>query len=698
MHGIAKGRRAAPSSPHAPSNVDTIARVPAAATPPAAAPAGEPEWRPPLPLAQELDAAAFPLAVLPRPLLPFIDDVAAATNCPVDIVALPLLTLAGAAIGASRALEIKAGWIEFPCLWGVVIAPPGNAKSAAIKFCAEPFFDEQKELLSAFQTDKRLWQKNCAALKEPPPPPELQSVYCKDITREQLGQLLGKKDNWRGFPRIYDEILGFIHSMDEYKSGGRGGDRQFHLDLWNCGQTRADRRNLDDPNILAEPVSPIVGGTQPSKLPDLRGRGVAEDGFIDRFLPSFPEPKPPLVEENWLCVSRKVRKRWADVVRYLWGLVPVYHGNQPGPRVVYLTDSGKEAWVRFTRFIGRLQRREDLSPVVHNTVAKLKTYGIRLALVVHFLRLATGEVEYEDVDGQSVKRATQLVAYFFSHIQKLHGVIESDPRLGDAQRVLRFLERRRDIEDFSAGELRQYMRRYFRRVESLSRPLWILVEHHYLASYYPELGSRPGPRTQRYRLNPLWKEGRGARGEGRGEALAPPWFELTAQGLAQCWVYHLTRLRQGQKADRVGDVTPAFAELLRQGFAAAELLTAIQDDGRNRGEHFWQFEQRLRQPPDRNLVYNAARSEASQAELERIEKDARLAEENARTRQQRWQAVPEAERAGLRQRARARWATLAQKADGSALLIDACLRLWESNGHDADGSSEDRRRERRPEG
>jgi hypothetical protein len=85
----------------------------------------EPAWPDPIPLAKIPAAKPFPLDVLPQSLGEFIQDAAAALTCPADYVAVPLLAIAGAAIGTSRVLEIKAGWRERPALFdGVTLEEP----------------------------------------------------------------------------------------------------------------------------------------------------------------------------------------------------------------------------------------------------------------------------------------------------------------------------------------------------------------------------------------------------------------------------------------------------------------------------------------------------------------------------------------------------------------------------------------------
>jgi len=557
---------------------------PSGGAPPAqAAPADPFQGQQPLPLPHISPAAKFPIGLLPKALQPFLQSVALACNCPVDIPAVALLTLAGAAIGARRSLQIKDGYEAWPCLWAVLIARPGNRKSACVRYLAQPWYDEQAEHIEEFERQRKafLYAKGNG---ENATEPVLSTDYVDCVTREQVAPLL--RDNPLGFPVIRDEISGWISSMDEYKQGGKGSDKAFWLSLHSCGSTKVDRRNHPMPFFSARSIVPVCGGTQPDKLDLLRGTADCVDGFIDRFLPSFPEPNAPL-GETWDAVTVQVREPWLRTVRFLWDLpLSKRRKKRPEARMVFLTDSGKEAWVEFTNWIAAKETEEG-HEVVRNTLQKLRDYGARLALILHFLRHANHEAEAEDVDGQSMRRAHKLVRYFLSHIVKLHSAIDNDRRVGDAAHVLECIQRNR-LTHFSRTDLFRKVRTRFRnRVHALDRPLAILVEHGYLVRLADEPG-RPGPRSDRYRVNPAWS------GEGRGPA-APsvPVFEPTAAGLAQAWVWCCQRLRNGQKADAPGDAEATFAELLRLGQRGEQLLGAVLDQARDRTEHLWQFKERV---------------------------------------------------------------------------------------------------------
>src|SRR5262249_30567542 len=108
--------------------------------------AAPPPWPELVPLARVPGVPDFPVDVLPRALGAFVEAGAAALQCPADYVGVPLLALAGAAIWASRALEVKPGWTERPALYAAVVGPPGSAKTPALKLAAGPIYAEQARL------------------------------------------------------------------------------------------------------------------------------------------------------------------------------------------------------------------------------------------------------------------------------------------------------------------------------------------------------------------------------------------------------------------------------------------------------------------------------------------------------------------------------------------------------------------------
>jgi hypothetical protein len=128
-------------------------------------------------------------------------------------------------------------------------------------------------------------------------------------------------------------------------------------------------------------------------------------------------------------------------------------------------------------------------------------------LIVHELwRLGAPGLD-PDVEGDAVRRAAALVAYFGAHARRAWGALAADLEAAAAQEVLDWLARQPALADFSRtwlhGRLRG--RQHFAAARSLDVPLAILERHGYLRRLPAGEHAGPGRRPcDRFALNPLW--------------------------------------------------------------------------------------------------------------------------------------------------------------------------------------------------
>src|SRR5262249_43063718 len=100
----------------------------------------------------------FPTGALPPPLQQFVNEGAIALSCPPDYLGVPMLVVAGAAIGTTYVLAVKPGWRERPCLWASIVGPPGKVKSPALRAVAGPVHVCQKALMTIWQDVMKVWK------------------------------------------------------------------------------------------------------------------------------------------------------------------------------------------------------------------------------------------------------------------------------------------------------------------------------------------------------------------------------------------------------------------------------------------------------------------------------------------------------------------------------------------------------------
>ena len=195
---------------------------------------------------------AFPLDALPGPIRQFAIEGAASLTAPPELIAVPALVVAAAAIGGSRIIELKQGWTEPASVFAAVISPTGTMKSPALQLATAPL-----QALS----------------------PRDVPTWTADVTVERLAQLLA--DNPRGLLLIRDELSAWVKSMNQYKQG-KGADRQFYLSVWSGAPVKVDRVGGGTPTSIsiARPCLSVVGCMPPEVLGEFDDRGGIDDGFL----------------------------------------------------------------------------------------------------------------------------------------------------------------------------------------------------------------------------------------------------------------------------------------------------------------------------------------------------------------------------------------------------------------------------------
>jgi hypothetical protein len=455
--------------------------------------AGDPEpWLAPVPLATVPAVEPFPLDTFPANLREYVERASTALACPPDYCAVPMIALAGGALGASRAIEIKPGWNERPSIYAAVIGRPGSAKSPALKAVASPFYAEQarlkvqwdkarevygQELEEYDRSKKRGDGEDDSEPPEKPKPPILQRLYASDTTVEALAPVL--LANQHGLVIIRDELMAWVAAMNAYRAG-KGADRQFYLSGW-AGEPLCVDRKLQNgvPIIVPHPFLCVVGGLPPDLVGQFRDERNASDGFIDRLLFSYPDPGP-VAGHNDHCIPEEAAAVWRDALTFLWKLNMVPNGDGTmRPRYVPMTADAREEWKKFYDDNAAEMNDEAFPEHLMGPWSKLRGYAGRLALVVHFLRVATGEAPDEDVDAESVRRAVKLVAYFKSHARKVYATMDLDEKVKDAKKVLKWMVRQRK-EQFSKRDAHNALMGTFKTADDLEGPLGLLVRHGYI--------------------------------------------------------------------------------------------------------------------------------------------------------------------------------------------------------------------------
>ena len=188
----------------------------------------------------------------------------------------------GGAIGNSRQIILKRGWVEPAVLWGVLVGDSGTLKSPSIDMAVKYVRKRQaasvefyRRAIEQYERDvaksKHGGQKKGDLRRRSSSEPICERFACSDVTVEGLAVLLA--DTWRGLLLIRDELAGWVGSFDQYKSG-HGSDTAHWLTIHGARDLLVDRKNGDQEDDLR----PAGGGLDRRRYSAGRRSG----GFSDR--------------------------------------------------------------------------------------------------------------------------------------------------------------------------------------------------------------------------------------------------------------------------------------------------------------------------------------------------------------------------------------------------------------------------------
>jgi hypothetical protein len=393
----------------------------------------------------------FPVDALPEIPRRLVLEGAASTGTTVDMFAAMVLTALGGAVGTSRQLVLKRNWREYPAIWSCVVASSGDKKSPALRIAMKPAYEEQKRLvgehreaLARYKEELAIWEERKKAAKKgertPPRPqePELRHVYVNDVTIEELAVILSKTA--RGLLAVWDELSGFFTSMDQYKAGGRGGERAKYLSMWQGGPPLKVDRRSEDTVYADRPLVSVTGTIQPGILPELNRRHSsiartpnADDGMAHRFLFSYPKRPVILRDLTDYDVSPVTDTWYGFLYQELRNLEPDEDGD---PVEVRFSEDGEKAFDRRNEEFNKLRYRPGVTEAFASTIAKISSSQLaRVSLLFCLIRSAMGGGP-EEVGEEDVERAARVIEYFLAHARRVHAVLF--PEKTD-QRILRVL-------------------------------------------------------------------------------------------------------------------------------------------------------------------------------------------------------------------------------------------------------------------
>lgn len=394
-----------------------------------------------------------PLSLVPYALREYVEAAAESVGVDVAFVFLPILSALAAAIGNSRNLRVKKGFVQPPILWTTIVARSGSKKSPALSTASKFICDRERELLRQNETagvrfDKLHREWDAAPKKdrgEEPKTPPRQTCLVDDLTLAVIAPIL--RDNPRGVLVVKDELAGLFGSFGQFSQsrGGASADLSGWLSLFNGERLLLDRKTNRESHRIFNPRLSIAGCIPPSVLSGALTADFFHRGLPARILFAAPPPRPSL----W--TDAEVPCELEDAVTAIFSDLFSLEGEQlndgPKPVDIALDAEGLEVFKAFYDRVG--QHAVESSEKEEAAWSKLTGGAARLAVVGH---LAHG-FDIVPVGAQVMEAAVELASWFGHEAERIYASFHEPPEVAVSRRLLEFIQRQggsvsvRDIAD-----------------------------------------------------------------------------------------------------------------------------------------------------------------------------------------------------------------------------------------------------------
>lgn len=357
-----------------------------------------------------LENEIFPIDVFPSPFYELIKETERTLNFPPEYTGTAILTAVATAIGKSARIKVKAGWYEFPSFFLALVGKPGANKSHPIETAFKPFEDIDRQEIKKFEqrhNEFEEYQSLNKKEKEKSPKPEkpkLKKAILHNFTPEILHQRL--TDNDRGCSIVSEELATFLEGMNNYSKGDQ---LSIYLSFWSNKPTSIDRVSKPVPLWLPQPFLNIIGSIQPRVLPKLFPLNRTDNGFIQRFLFSFPDnvEKQPI---NDFEIDESVLANYSNWINKYISNNPIKNDNEtelPISKIYFWSEPAKEFFYEWQKE-NTIQVNKKSDSLESEILSKFDIHFCRLCLILQIMR----DYSANEISLDAVKGAAKLCAYF----------------------------------------------------------------------------------------------------------------------------------------------------------------------------------------------------------------------------------------------------------------------------------------------
>lgn len=356
----------------------------------------------------------FPAHVLPSNLRKIITYAQQELGFPPDFLAAGIL--GAVAIAAGRKVRLQYIWEEIPCMYTLLVAPPGANKTHPLRFALKPIADRDKEADKIYKKQNQLILNGLAEESTRMKCPQ---ILFGDFTLEALGD--GLADNLNGIAVYVDEAASWVKNFDRY---GKGSDQEFWLANWSGGALVVNRKGRKF-HVDTSSVS-FIGTIQPGLLDELCKNGRGLNGFVERIVFIMPENVPVSAlkkpKERTKDASKKLLESYAPIVNQILDLNRDKNGEAFTMGFEEVADEKLTDWINKQRIHLATLENE----YIRNIYSKIQTIATRCCLHLHLLEWASEKPDTIlelSISIETVLKSIELAEYFLLNALKANSML-----------------------------------------------------------------------------------------------------------------------------------------------------------------------------------------------------------------------------------------------------------------------------------
>lgn len=382
----------------------------------------------------------FPVQVFPDPFKRYIDETRRTLNFPVDYTGTSLIAAVSVAIGNTAHIKVYEGYVKPAMIYAALVGPSGVTKTWPLNGVLSVFKEDDRREYKRYRDEMKQYKKDLAKFNrggkksdsdsEPPQEPRpLQSTVLTQTTPEAAIKLL--QGNKRGCIVHSDELVTFMQSLTAYQ---KSDNMSFLLSNWDGIDITQHR--VDEVRHVEDPFMSLIGGIQPTLIPEVFTKSLVNSGLLQRFLWAYPD--------DFTCPPITMKGIDKNVVDELHNWFVDYRTNHPldinpttdGPLSEHytLTPDALELCISIHN---QYKARMNTYPcsLEREVLSKLDNHHLRLTLILHVMNQPDTSI----INREAVQGAAELVEYYEFGANKVVNLLKGRGPVLD-QRKATFLE------------------------------------------------------------------------------------------------------------------------------------------------------------------------------------------------------------------------------------------------------------------